>query len=554
MSGDVLKMFDARLKTIKDDAWGKYARLGRVPAFKDLASELEKHNLKACGSWVCAHPIKKMSQFYKNGDVLQSFCKPCNNGEGGRARVAAAKRAKQAVANVVSAADDDKQSSIDVEDVASNWLIAEMAARGIELPKNGEFRTADNGAREVESNDDSWLQVQLKANGPFKKDGTPMPNDRSDHGGVANFSQCAAYTNMLMMFVKTRIADAEGNRVYTVWAADGADVTSEQLYEHVDGTLGPNRVPPITLDALAVRIRTSTLPRVTWAHMFLDVTLGDHRKEIVLMLATRATGATVVFPVGNQTSVDCHVDGVAEQFKTFNVANGSVNAGHSVKGRPGRAYKENDGIERMREAAIVKSGDAYYLLYAYQPLHELLAHNIFAHDGYRGNPKSPGQCCISPPLGIFQSWLNGGKRKNAVPHQCKWLEKPAFGFRSPIEIKPGEYGIPIEWLDEAAQEAVNPSAFPNAAQLDALDERIEQHEENLQAGIDRRAAEDAAKEAKAAANDAKEYAERSEAASSSGAGPSYTTNNNITINNFNGTVTEPAAKRLCQPSIRGFLN
>ena len=543
-------MFDARLKTIKDDAWGKYARLGPVPAFKDLASELEKHNLKACTSWVCT--IKKMSQFYKNGDGLQSHCKPCDSGEQGRARVAAAKRAKAAVAGAV-AADDEKQSSSDIEDVASNWLIAEMAARGIELPKNGEFRTADNGAREAESTDDSWLQVQLKASGPFKTNGTPMPNDRSHHGGVANFANCTGYTDMLMMFVKTRIADAEGNRVYNVWAADGGDVTNEQLHERTDGTLGPNRLPQITLDTLAMRIRASVLPRVTWTHMFLDVTHEDHRKEIVLMLATRATGSTVVFPVGNQTSVDCHVDGVAEQFKTFNVAGGLAPAGHFVKGHPNRAYAENDGIERMREGLIVKSGDAYYLLYAHQPLHELLVHGIFAHDGYRGQPKSPGQCGISPPLGIFQNWLKGGKRKQAVSHQCKWLEKPAFGFRRPIEIKPGEHGIPTKWLEEAAQEAVNPSAFPNAAQLDALEERIKQHEENLQAGIDRRAAEDAAKEAKAAANDAKEYAEAA-AASSSGAGPSYTTNNINITNNFNGTVTEPAAKRLCQPSIRGFLN
>ena len=547
---DVQQMFDARLKTIKDDAWGKYAYLGSFPAFKEFASELEAHNLKACTSWVCAHPIKKTSQFSKHGDGLQSFCKPCASGEQGRASGAAAKRAKTAVANVV-AADDDKQSNIDIEDVASNWLIAEMAVRGIELPKNGEFRTADNGAREAGSTDDSWLQTQLKANGPFKTDGTPLPNDRSNHGGVAQFSDCKkdTYAGMLMMFVKTRIADAEGNRVYTVWAADGGDVTNEQLNERTDGTLGPNRLPQITLDTLAMRIRTSVLPRVTWTHMFLGVTKEEHRKEIVLMLATRATGSTVVFPVGNQTSVDCHVDGVAEQFKTFNVASGLANAGHSVKGHRARAYTENDGIERLREGLIVKSGDAYYLLYAHQPLHELLVHNIFAHDGYRGQPKSPGQCGISPPLGIFQNWLKGGKRKQAVSHQCKWLEKPAFGFRRPIEIKPGEHGIPTKWLEEAAQEAVNPNAFPNAAQLDALEERIEQHETLIQMGIERRAANAAAERSEAAA-------ERAEAAaaSSSGAGPSYTTNNINITNNFNGNVTEPAAKRLCQPSIRGFLN
>ena len=133
------------------------------------------------------------------------------------------------------------------------------------------------------------------------------------------------------------------------------------------------------------------------------------------MLATRATGATVVFPVGNQTAIDCHVDGVAEQFKTFNLAAGKADAGHTVKGHKNRAYTADDGIQRMREGMIVKSADRYYFLYATQPLHELLVNRIFAHEGgYRGYPKSPGQSEISIPLGLFQLWLKGEKRERAT--------------------------------------------------------------------------------------------------------------------------------------------
>jgi len=555
MSREQTNEYEVRLKSIKKEAWGKYSNLGYNTEFKKLNSELKELDLKACSAWPCLHPIQSTRQFYG----MESHCKLCASGEGKLARVAAGKRAKMAVGNAV-AAEDGKLVGVDVENAASDWLIHEMATRGIELPKLGEFRTADNGARLVGSTEDSWLQVQLKANGPYKKDGkTPMPNDRSDldhGGGRAQFSKCTGYKGMLMIFAKTRIADAEGKRVYTVWECDGADMTKDHPNEHADGTLGPDRIAPITLDALAERIRTSTLPRVTWEHMFLDVTLPEQRKEIVVMLATRATGATVVFPVGNQTSVDCHVDGVAEQAKTYHLYAGFASANHCVKGHLGHPYTAKDGIERMREGVIVKSGDRYYLLYAHQPLHELLVHGIFAHDGYRGQSRSAGQQSISIPFGIFQNWIKGGKRNAVVKQQCQWLEKPAFGFRRPIEIKPGDYGIPIDWLEEAAHEAADPDKFPSETQLDELDKRIEQHEENLQAGIDRRAAEDAAKEAKAAANEAKEYAERSEAASSSGAGPSYvnynieTLNNNITIN---GDVTEPAAKRLCQSSIMGFL-
>jgi len=605
MSREQTNEYETRLKSIKEEAWGKYTQLGYNTEFKKLQAELKELDLKACSSWACLHPIQSTTQFVKD----RSNCKLCHHGEGERARVAAGKRAKMAVSNAV-AEEDDKFSRVDIENVASDWLILEMATRGIELPMNGEFRTADNGARLVGSTEDSWLQVQLKANGPFKKDGkTPIPNDRSEDG-IAKFSQCTGYAGMLMIFAKTRIADADGKRVYTVWACDGADMTKEKPSEHTDGTFGPDRIAPITLDQLAERIRTSTLPRVTWEHMFLDVTNPDHRKEIVLMLATRAIGATVVFPVGNQTSVDCHVNGVAEQAKTFNIASGQARAGHRVNGHENRAYTANDGIERLREGMIVKSGDKYYLLYAHQPLHELLVHGIFAHDGYRGRPPSAGQCTISIPFGIFGLWLKGEKRGKEVQKQCKWLEKnKALGFHRPIEIKPGDYGIPIDWLNAAAQDAADPSAFPSDAQLDELDAQIakvdagvereakwrgvldatkapeerkvvkrQMRDEGCYLGFDsdvdddddsdddefdrfilrrqrvvaekvaedRRATEAAADRAEAAANEAREYAERSEAASSSGAGPSYVTNNNITINNFNGDVTEPAAKRLCQ--------
>ena len=473
--------YKTRLTSIKEEERGKRITLGKAPAFKTLNEELKELDLKACTSWVCPDPIQSTARFPKHAaslDGLHSHCKLCNTEEGARARIDAGKRAKMAVANAI-AAEDDKQSTSDIENVASDLLILEMAAREIELSKTEEFRTADGGARLVGSMVDLWLQVQLKTNGPFKKDGTPFPNDSSHDGGVAIFHGCKkkGYKDILMIFIKTRI-DADGKRVYKVWACKGADITTDDPTENVNGTLGPKRIEPLALntidalDALAERIKTSTLPRVTWEHMFLDVTAQDHRKEIVLMLATRATGADVVFLFGNQTSVDCHVDVVPNQVKTYTIATGKANAGHIVKGHPARAYTANDGIECLREAAIVKSGDKYYLLYAVQPLHELLVHGIFAHDGYRGLSPSPGQSSISIPLGIFGEWLKGKECVKEVNEPSKWLEKTAFGFRRPIEIKPGEYGIPIEWLKEAAQEAADPSEFPSEVKLNDLDAEI----------------------------------------------------------------------------------
>jgi len=213
--------------------------------------------------------------------------------------------------------------------------------------------------------------------------------------------------------------------------------------------------------------------------MFKDVTNAGHRKEIVLMLAQRATGATVAFRGGNQTSVDCLVDDVAEQFKTYNVSSGNSNANHRVNGHRARPYTANDGIERMREGLIVKSGDKFYLLYAVQTLDQLLYNGIFAHNGYCGQPKSSGKGYITIHLQIFEAWLRGKTSKRAVYEKCQWLVRnKSLGFRRPVEIIPGQWGIPAGWLEEAAYTAIDPSAFPTEKQLAELDELVEKHSGN----------------------------------------------------------------------------
>ena len=479
MSSEKVKEFSVIVKSIRKATWGKLKMLGKAPAFKTLNIELATLDYKACTSWSCPDPIKPTSQFSKKAkscNGLRSICKLCDNGDGSLATVEASKQAGAAVADAI-AAKDYKISSVDVESVAHDWLIFEMKQKGVQLIKNLEFRVADGGGRVLGSNTDSWLQIQLKANGPFGKDGVPMSNDRLSLSGRAGFDHCRkeGYKDMLMIFIKTRIA-ADGTRVYTIWVCTGVEVTKDTQHETADGTLGPTRIKPITLDALAQWIRTSTLPRVTWEHMFKDVTSPLQRKEIVLMLATRATGATVAFREGNQTSVDCLVDNVAEQAKTYHVASGSANASHRVKGHQARPYTANDGIERMREGLIVKSGEKFYLLYAVQTLHYLLCNGIFAHEGYCGQPKSSGKGTISVPLQIFEVWLRGKNRKNPVREQCLWLVRnKSLGFRRPVEIIPGQWGIPAGWLEEAAYTAIDPSAFPTEKQLAELDELVEKH-------------------------------------------------------------------------------
>jgi len=260
----------------------------------------------------------------------------------------------------------------------------------------------------------------------------------------------------------------------------------------------------------------------------------------------RAADHTVTFEPGNQNAVDCKVDGTTTQVKTYNLDGGKASAGHRSHGKRGQAYDEADGVEQFLEGFIVKSGGKYYLVHAVQPLDALLLNGVFAHDGYRGRPPSAGKTTISPPLQIFRGWLCGNAKSRSTTVDVKWLEKPAYSWRLPVEIVPGGHGIPTDWLEEAAQEATRPDLFPSEALLTQRQRRIEESDVMIEMAADRHATEQAAERAESAADRAE-----AAAASSSGAGPSYNNCNiNVTINNnIDGDLTEPGAKRLKQATL-----
>jgi hypothetical protein len=288
--------------------------------------------------------------------------------------------------------------------------------------------------------------------------------------------------------------------------------------------------------------------------------MPKHRKEATLMLALRADGFVVEFEPGSQTAVDCRVNGVATQVKTYNLDSGQADARHMLNGEDGQAYGALDGIQQLLEAMIVKSDGKYYLLYAIQPLHTLLYKGTFAHlTEFCGQPKSPGNTSISPPLQIYEKWLTGKESQRATCDQIRWLEKPAYNWRLPVEIQPGEHGIPPAWLEEAAQEAKCPAAFPSQAKLDDRKMKIQQSEAMLVMNAVKHAEEVAAlivaerQRIEELVKRAEDAADRSEAAAaaSSGAGPSSITNNitnNITYN-VAGDIIQPPAKRLKQATL-----
>ena len=163
------------------------------------------------------------------------------------------------------------------------------------------------------------------------------------------------------------------------------NVTKDNQNENADGTLGPNRIPLKSVAELAAVIKASTLPRRTLKEINLDVDHKDQRKEVVIMRALGAVGLTVEFTPGNQTAVDCIINGVSTQAKTYNIEKRAANASHKVNGKINQAYSASDGVQQLLEGKIIKSDAKYFLLYALQLLDALLYNGIFTRsEPYRG--------------------------------------------------------------------------------------------------------------------------------------------------------------------------
>jgi hypothetical protein len=461
---------------------GTCKRIGWHPDFKALGKDCAAYGWKPCSSLACTHPIKKLGEFFNNcksRDGKRSFCKACSDGEGGAARVAAGKVAKQRAHEVIQATAPKASSGV-IEDEASDHLIEELAVRGVVFEKTLEFRRADAGTKPATVTTNVYTRVQVKSDGPYHENVVPKPNNSRSHcgGGCAQFNHCKGYEDTWMLFVKTRLA-ADGTRVRTYWLAKGEDVPEDGLVENANGTIGPKkkkRFAPVTIDHVAKVLLHSTLPTAPMATLNMELTLATQRKEVMGMRAIGfVTGHSVTFTAGNQTSIDCMIDNrAAAQVKCFDLKDSKANAGHRVNGVKAQAYHAtHDGLDLLFEYIIVKSGDDFYFLYAAQPRRTLMKQGIFAHDGYGDHPPSIGKSSIYIPLDDeLNRWLIGRIKKSR--RVAAWLKNPLYNFTNPVKITAAEIGVPQWWLEEAAQPAANPTAFPSAEFLDAREARIDE--------------------------------------------------------------------------------
>ncbi len=191
----------------------------------------------------------------------------------------------------------------------------------------------------------------------------------------------------------------------------------------------------------------------TLREIWLDMRGKNQRKEMVGMLAMEQVGE-VKYPAGCSTAVDCLFHGQPTQVKTYNVGDGRGNGNADiVRGSGGaneRPYSSADGIQQLVELVIVKSGEAFYLLYAMQQLEALIEHGVFAHGDSRGSKS------ISVPLKDYKEWLTG---KRYVRTDFPWLLDKEHGFRHPVRLRETDY-LTRALLEEVAYTAKNPELMP----------------------------------------------------------------------------------------------
>ena len=414
------------------------------PAFRQLQTMCMYSQFRACASVSCqcgVWPFKDQ-HFIRSGSGYQPFCRACN------------------------AAIPRVQDYGSIEDEAMGWLEERLEGwfPDIEIEVLPELRHADFAVRFKDWPEHMYLPVQLKSDGRYLAERVPKANNTDQNPvGIAKFKHCEGYENLLMMFVKTRIEAEIDYR--TLWWAWGEQVkkrtgetvcgeqTSKTTPQQRSGRLGnidPSPEPLLSFDSAPMELYTmmrnpGPARLQSFREIWLDVRDENQRKEMAGMLAMEQV-SEVKYPKGYSTAVDCWFLGQPTQVKTYNAKWGAASSGHGDK----RPYSSADGIQQLVELVIVKSDEAFYLLYAMQQATALIEHGVFAHGDSRGKSE------IRVPLGRYRMWLTG---KRYVSTNFPWLLDSEHGFRHPVRLRETDY-LSRALLEEVAYTATNPEWMP----------------------------------------------------------------------------------------------
>ena len=392
------------------------------------------------------------------------------------------------------------------------WLAPKLEALGFEFVIMREFRHADVLVRRPEWPEDMYVRIQAKADGGVKTDGkTPKREDSQaqfhhafGYGAVQRVRivtqrdkkkkgemievqkpgrvDVVPEHRMLMLggCKRAKTMDALATKDYHVWCFDGSFVNTDCLsldqthFHRLHGLRNPatgerikhgdhGALRVLRMAQVAERIDAAfadaTFPKTSLVAAMLDVELAHHRKEMVLLLCLQqalrklSTSEVVAFLTGNQTAVDCLIDALGSQFKSYNFNKRCAHFCHRVKGVTDVAYDVRDGIHWFVTGFLVRCAGRYFFFYARETWKDMLANGRITD---LENGKTDSNNGFSPRMpDKYHQWLWGETKTQ--------LDTQLNPFARPIEIfYDKDVALTKALLDEVCYEAKDPKGMEHA--------------------------------------------------------------------------------------------
>jgi len=450
-----------------------YVNLGQMPEFMKLRKEASIFGLGVCSCLVCKHPVKDAREFDKSirneKRGLKSSCKECEkNGHTKKSQMQKQKHQEQNRANVDSI--EACRSGGEIEDeVMHTFLVPALSMFVTEVMP--EFRLCDLLVKyEIMQN---YIQIQLKTDGILHRNGKLKPDNsthKKDDAGRAMYYHVSRYNGMLVIFVKTR--EVDGVLIRYIWVANGSEITKETIHENADGTLGPQKIPQVTVEGMITAIHDTIQEEqyhVSFEDTWMNVPNKDHFKEVCCIQALQ-TVYNVVVPRQNQQIFDCLFDKRRVQVKL-----------HSVKAENARLCKRKNGSKRRQPydstdpidvfcfvciiKCLVKIEDTtkewYFMLYCEIGMDELIKNKMVRHKS-DNHEESVGKICLCTYAGIYEKMLLGKTKK--PNKETEWLKKyPIKHVRlhEHTDENPQVHKLTKEHLQTVAQAVKDTQAMPS---------------------------------------------------------------------------------------------
>ena len=493
----------------------------KLRKLKILTAALDFDELKkACAAReqrLCAtcHTVKPLAEF----TGTQNRCRSCqlkrDAGEGNSATKEQRSNEADAAAAATREAKPDSLSLSEVEDAFVQWLAPKLEALGFEFVIMREFRRADVLVCRPEW--PMYVRIQAKADGGVKTDGKTVKPEREraqfhhafGYGAVQRVRivtqrdkkkkgemievqkpgrvDVVPEHRMLMLggCKRAKTMDALATKDYHVWCFDGSFVNTgclcaNRTHSHrLSGLRNPatgERIKHGDHGALRVRSMSkvaeridaafadATFPKTSLVAAMLDVEHTHHRKEMVLLLCLQqAFGKKdnqdcVTFLTGNQTAVDCLIDALGSQFKSYDFNERRASFCHTVKGVADVAYDVRDGIHWFVTGFLVHCAGRYFFFYARETWKDMLAKGRITD---LKNGKTDSNTGFTPRMpDKYHKWLWGETKKH--------LDTQLNPFARPIEIfYDKDEALTKALLDEVCYEAKDPKGMEHALDPDA---------------------------------------------------------------------------------------